>query len=258
MNTWAVITGDCREVLPTLPPATVDLVLADPPYGETALGWDRRVDGWLQPLKRVLRPTGSLWCFGSLRFLMDRASDFKGWRQAQDVVWEKHNGSGFDRDRFRRVHELVVQLYPAEIPWSRIYRLPQKVVGDPRPSARIRSRKGPRHRGVVGLSDYDYTTERLMRSVLRVPSCHGRATHPTQKPEALLLPLIKYSCPPGGVVLDPFCGSGSTGLAAQMAGMDFIGIEIDPEWAAVARRRLSGDVRGDAPLLDPKAGGRHG
>lgn len=248
--TWRVLQGDCREVLRTLPPASVDVCVTDPPYGETALKWDRQVDGWLPEVKRVLKPSGSLWCFGSLRFFIGRANDFAGWRLAQDVVWEKHNGSGFDADRFKRVHEIAAHLYPAEVSWASVYRSVQKVPGKARPASHaVKGRASIDHRNTIGARDYSYTDERLMRSVIAVRSCHGRAVHPTQKPEGILLPLIRYSCPPGGTVLDPFAGSGSTGLAAQLAGMEFIGIELRPEEAAMARRRLAGDVRGDAPLL---------
>lgn len=248
--TWRVLQGDCREVLRTLSEASVDVVITDPPYGETALDWDRRVDGWLPGVRRVLKPHGSLWCCGSLRFFMERSGDFRGWTLAQDVVWEKHNGSGFDADRFKRVHELAVQFYPCDVAWADIYRQVQKVPAEARPSARIRTRASLQHRGKIGAHRYEYGAERLMRSVIWARSCHHYAVNPTQKPEAILIPFVRYSCPPGGIVLDPFCGSGSTGLAAQLAGFDFIGIDVRPSEVAMACRRLAGDVRGDAPLLN--------
>lgn len=241
-----VLLGDCREVLRELEPASIDAVVTDPPYGETSLDWDRRVDGWLPEVRRVLKPSGSLWCFGSLRFFMERTADFAGWRMAQDIVWEKHNGSGFDADRFKRVHELAVQFYPADVKWASIYRAVQKVKGEARPSASIKAREEVlEHRGKIGAHRYEYGAERLMRSVIPVRSCHGRAIHPTQKPTGILEPLIAYSCPPGGTILDPFCGSGSTGMAAQRLGRDFIGIELDPAFAQLAREQLAAD----APLL---------
>lgn len=248
---WQILQGDCREVLRTLAAESVDVVIADPPYGDTAIDWDRQVDGWVQEVRRVLKPSGSLWCFGSMRFFMDRAGDFEGWRYAQDVVWEKHNGSGFDGDRFKRVHEHAVHFYPADVAWASIYRAVQKVPGEARPSASIKATADRlEHRGRIGPRRYEYGDERLQRSVIPVRSCHGRAVHPTQKPEGILVPLIRYSCPGGGVVLDPFAGSGSTGLAAQLVGVDFVGVELKPEYVALARRRLAGDVRGDAPLLN--------
>jgi site-specific DNA-methyltransferase (adenine-specific) len=83
---------------------------------------------------------------------------------------------------------------------------------------------------------------RLMRSVLAVRSCHGYAEHPTQKPIDLLTPLIEYSCPPGGLVLDPFMGSGSTLVAARQSGRRAIGIEIARGDCETAVARLAQQV----------------
>jgi site-specific DNA-methyltransferase (adenine-specific) len=84
--------GDCRGVLRDYPPAMFDLVLADPPYGETALEWDEHVDGWLDACRRVMKPSASLWCFGSMAFFMERAGRLPRLDSGQDVVWEKHLG----------------------------------------------------------------------------------------------------------------------------------------------------------------------
>lgn len=90
--------------------APYDMILADPPYGDTSLAWDRRV-GLGRAGARRLKPTGSLWVFGSLRSFMATADHFAnaGLRIAQEVIWEKQNGTGFHNDRFKRVHELAVQ-----------------------------------------------------------------------------------------------------------------------------------------------------
>lgn len=80
---------------------------------------------------------------------------------------------------------------------------------------------------------------RLQRSVIAVRSCHGLALHPTQKPVGIISPLIEYSCPPGGLVLDPFCGSGSALEAAAISGRRAIGIEADERYCEIAANRLS-------------------
>lgn len=139
----------------------------------------------------------------------------------------------------------AVQFVPKGRAWGEIYRQPQFVGGVARPSARIGSRGRTPHRANIGLSSYEYTDKRMMRSVIYARSCHGRAEHPTQKPVEILEPLVRYSCPPGGTVLDPFAGSGSSGIAAKLAGSSAILVEMSPEYLTVARRRLESD----APLL---------
>jgi site-specific DNA-methyltransferase (adenine-specific) len=219
----------------------VDLCIADPPYGDTSLGWDKRVDGWLPLVRPTLKPHGSLWVFGSMRFFMDTAEQFRaaGWRYAQDVVWEKHNGSSFHADRFKRVHELAVQFYPYDVQWTAIYKKP---VTTPDATARtVRRKQRPPHTGHIEAGSY--TSEdggpRLMRSVIPVRSCHGMAEHPTQKPEGIIAPLIEYSCPPGGIVGDWFAGSGSVGVTALKMGRRYVGCEIDEGYHSKALGRLA-------------------
>lgn len=89
----------------------------------------------------------------------------------------------------------------------------------------------------------DYTSHdgglRLRTSVIRARSMHGRAIHPTEKPAAVLALLLEYNVPPGGVVLDPFAGSGSTLLTARHVGRRAIGIEASAEYCQRAADRLA-------------------
>lgn len=231
--------GDCREVLSAMPPGFADVCIADPPYGDTALVWDKHCKGWIGHVARALKPNASIWCFGSLRFIGPLLAEFErhGFGYSQDIVWEKQNGTGFHNDRFRRVHEHVVLLYRGQ--WRDVYHLPQFTMDAK--AKRVTRSAQPAHTGKIGVSEY--TTEaggpRLARSVLRVRNEHRRAIHPTQKPIDLLLPLIRYSCPPGGMVLDPFSGSASTGVAAARAGMQSLLIERDAAMAALATARLN-------------------
>lgn len=239
--TLQIILGDCREVLATLPDESVDAVLADPPYEQTALRWDRWPDGWPAAVRRVLKRTGTMWVFGSLRMFLDRRDEFDGWSLAQDVIWEKHNGSSFHADRFRRVHEQVVQFYRSDAVWADVY----KAVPTTSDAVRrqIRRKQRPAHMGTSRPTTFVSHDggPRLMRSVIEVRSCHGYAEHPTQKPKGILEPLLLNACPPGGVVLDPFFGSGSTGLVASRLSMRCIGIELNPEYAALAPERIARD-----------------
>ena len=225
--------GDCREILPDLE-GGVSMALVDPPYGETSLLWDQ----WIPELPGLVgRLTNSMWCFGSLRMFLAHVDDFAGWRMSQDVVWEKHNGSSFHADRFKRVHEIAAHWYRG--PWSEIYRQPQVTMDSTRRSVRRRER--PAHTGEI--ADSTYTSEdggpRLARSVIYCRSMHGRALHPTEKPAGILDPLIAYGCPPGGTVLDPTAGSGASLAVAKATGRHAIGIETDERHCETAARRLA-------------------
>ena len=229
--------GDCFKVLPELG-ITADLICTDPPYGETSLTWDRWPGGWPA---LAAETASSMWCFGSMRMFLDRRDEFDdaGWKLSQDVVWEKANGTGFATDRFRRVHEYALHWYRGG--WGAIHHeAPTEGVRKPSKTA-LRTVK-PTHTGNIGSALYVDDGTRLMRSVLRSANMHGRAIHPTEKPLGILDPLIRYGCPPGGLVLDLFAGSGSTLDAARQASRRAIGIEVNEAYAEAAARRLSQPV----------------
>ena len=232
--------GRAEDVLPTLG-ITADLVVTDPPYGETSLKWDRWPDGWPALVATVTR---SLWCFGSLRMFLNRHDQFTGagWKLSQDVVWEKHVGADFIADRFKRVHENAVHWYRG--PWSDLHRaVPRITALDPADRYTRRGRASQaQHAGEIKNQPFTQDGTRLMRSVIRARSMKGRAIHPTEKPVDLLRPLIEYACPPGGLVVDLFAGSGSTLDAARQAGRRAIGIEAHEPYVEAAARRLSQGV----------------
>ncbi|MEO3860913.1 site-specific DNA-methyltransferase [Acrocarpospora sp. B8E8] len=256
----ALYLGDMREVIPALG-LQADLICADPPYQETSLPWDRWPDGWLKVAADVSR---SMWCFGSQRMFFAHLHEFQsaGWRLSQDIVsrdddgqpaigdvcviWEKNNGSGRQADRFRRIHEHVLHWYRGggwrdEIYHEAIRHIPPGGVKSRTKPGEI-VRKNPNdipHAGAYRAVDWTDDGTRLMTSVISARSMRGKAIHPTEKPVELLTPLISYACPPGGLVLDPFAGSGSTLEAARLSGRRAIGIEAHEPYAEKAARRLA-------------------
>jgi site-specific DNA-methyltransferase (adenine-specific) len=241
-----VLIGDARELAAAESPGSVDVIIADPPYGDTSLAWDRWPVGWLDAVEALLKPSGSLWCFGSFRMFWTHSQQFSRWHVAQEIVWEKHNGSGSSADRFRRVHELSVHFYPKVRTWAEIYKKPV-YTNDATARTVMHSKKRVAHWGSIG--DSSYLSEdggpRLQRSVIYHPSEHGNAIHPTQKPVEIVRQLIEYSCPAGGHVLSPFMGSGTDLIAAKLQGCHATGFELNPEYAEMAKERLAAD----APLF---------
>jgi site-specific DNA-methyltransferase (adenine-specific) len=253
-DTVRLYVGDCREILPALG-ERFDCAVADPSYEETSLRWDRWADGWPAA---VASHTNSLWCFGSMRMFLRHHAEIEesGWKLSQDVigvdvdgepvygdvtvVWEKHNGSGFAKDRFRRVHENILHWYRGE--WRGVHHDVPRVPAVHKCGGPIYGSPQSQHTGAIKSMGYVNDGYRLLRSVVKTPSVHGKAIHPTEKPVDLLDPLIRYACPPGGVVLDPFAGSASTAVAARLSGRRAVLIEADERYAEKAAQRLQQTV----------------
>lgn len=237
------LAGDALLHMLGLSTESFDAVITDVPYGETSLKWDRWPSGWLARVAPLLKPSGSLWCFGSMRMFLEHGAEFtEHFRFVQDLVWEKQNGSGSAADRFRRVHECVTQWVPKGTKWADTFKAPVKTADATR--RQVRRKTKPAHWSAIESHSYESHDggPRLMRSVITVRNCHGRAVHPTQKPEDIVEPLLRYSVPPGGRVLDPFMGSGTTLLVARSLGMSATGIEADPVHYATACDRLRGTL----------------
>ncbi|MUN41471.1 site-specific DNA-methyltransferase [Actinomadura sp. NEAU-AAG5] len=229
-----------REVLPALG-ITADLIVADPPYAETSLAWDRWPDGWPA---LAATASSSMWCFGSMRMLLHRRDEFADWQLSQDVVWEKTAGSSPATDRFKRVHEIATHWYRGE--WRGVHHATPRHVppggarSHTQPGEKV-AKRGPRaeHLGVYGTGTWVDDGTRYMTSVIACKNLRGFAIHPTEKPVGILRPLIEYGCPPGGLVVDPFAGSGSTLDAARLIGRRAIGVEWHEPYVEAAARRLA-------------------
>jgi site-specific DNA-methyltransferase (adenine-specific) len=235
-GTTTLYLGDMREVLPTLD-VFADCVITDPPYAETGLAWDRWPAGWVDV---VAATTASMWCFGSMRMFLARHADFAGWQMSQDAVWEKNAGSGMAADRLRRVHEHALHWYRGR--WSDVHHVTPRVAhtgpfkGTVTANPRLQHQSGGRM-----ADDYTWSDDgtRQLRSVIKANCMRGKAIHPTEKPVELIKPLLEYACPPGGLVLDPFAGSGGTAVAAQLTGRRTVLIEADERYCEAIAKRLS-------------------
>jgi site-specific DNA-methyltransferase (adenine-specific) len=231
--------GDCRLMMKEWPTGVADVCVTDPPYGDKSLKWDKRCQGWMVETSRVLKPASSIWVFGSMRFLSTIFEEMAehGFVYAQDIVWEKQNGSGFHNDRFRRVHEHSIQFYRGA--WNDVFKAPQ-YTNDARAKV-VRRKTRPTHTGHIDAGHYvsEDGGPRLQRSVIKVANEHGKAFHPTQKPLGIVLPLVAYSTPPGGICVDPFFGSGTLGIAAAQLGMQWAACEDDPASMRAQEKRTA-------------------
>lgn len=229
--------GDCRDILPGLG-VVADLIVADPPYGETTLGWDHWPEGWPAFAAQY---GNSMWCFGSMRMFLDRRDEFAAWKLSQDIVWEKHNGSSLANDRFSRVHEHALHWYRGK--WADVHHETPKTFDATARTIRKKA-KPVQHQGAAGPSVYvsEDGGPRLARSVIFCRSMHGRAINETEKPTGLLEPLIEYGCTGGGLVVDLFSGSAAALMAAKLTGRQAIGFEVREDQCEKAAQRLSQGV----------------
>lgn len=230
-----------------------DLIVTDPPYGETSLAWDNWPRDWPH---HIAGCAPAMWCFGSMRMFLDQRAQFADWRLSQDIVWEKHDGSGFATDRFRRVHEFATHWYRNDIPWRDIHHVvPRVTSGMPNRGKAVLKRGATPHTGKIASSGWEDDGTRIQRSVIYAQSMRGNAINETEKPVGLLEPLIEYGCPPGGLVLDPFAGSASTLVAARNIGRRAIGVEKRESQCEKAAQRLSQATLDFGPVVDFKASG---
>lgn len=219
----------------------VAAAVVDPPYEETGLAWDNWPEGWPAWLRAHLPSTASMWCWGSLRMFMEHAGEFADWRMSQDVIWEKNNGSSLHADRFRRVHEQPAHFYPRRTKWADVYKAPVIRTGyEDRKKPILRQGK-PAHWAEIqreGVA-YEYDGTRLARSVIYADAVRHGVRHGTPKPVSVQRDLVAYSCPPGGAIVDIFCGSGSALEAAKQMGRRAIGFDADVEAVREAADRVS-------------------
>ncbi len=243
-----VIVGECVAELEKLPANSVDLVFADPPYNlqlqndlkrpddslvdavnddwdqfASFKAYDEFTRAWLSGVKRVMKPTATLWVIGSYHniFRVGTVLQDLGYWILNDIVWRKSNPMpNFRGRRFTNAHETMI--------WA----------------ARDQSTKYTFNYEALKAGNEDVQ----MRSDWTIPLCTGeerlkdgtgRKLHPTQKPQALLARAILSSSKPGDVVLDPFFGTGTTGATAKYLGRHFIGIEREKKYAEGAIQRIA-------------------
>jgi len=235
---WADLRlGDCLDIMPTLAPGSVDMVLTDPPYGTTASKWDSVIPFapmWAG-IKHCAKKNAAIVMTASQPFTsalaMSRMREFRYcW------VWDKCVASGFNYARFQpmRQHEDILVFYedaPIYDATGEQYKKPirYKMAHSASDSSKMKHSR---------IGQYAIATHMKKRSILRFQKVR-KGLHPTQKPIELMEYLIKTYTNPGDTVLDFTMGSGTTGVACKRLGRNFIGIELDPGYFEVAKKRIT-------------------
>jgi site-specific DNA-methyltransferase (adenine-specific) len=255
---WALVQGDCVEALERLPPHSVDVAFADPPYmlsnGGTTCQSGRRVSvdkgtwdasagvsrdhefqaRWLGAVRRVLKPSGTLWVSGTQHviFSIGFAMQEMGYHLLNTVTWYKPNASPNLACRFfTHSTEILLWASPSKArPLA--HRFNYKAMKE--------ANGGKQMRDLWDIWEAPAAGDEQVIWSLPTPGpkekIHGR--HPTQKPLALLERVLAASAKPGDLVLDPFAGSATTGVAALRAGCRFLGVERDERYLDLGSRRL--------------------
>src|ERR1700730_4730877 len=232
-----IITGDCIAGMAGLPASSVDLVFADPPYNlqlqsDLKRPDDSRVDAvndawdkfasfeaydhftraWLRACRDVMKPSATLWVIGSYHniFRVGAILQDLGFWILNDGVWRKTNPMpNLRARRFTNAHETLI--WAAREPGAKGYTFNYEALKAGNEDIQVRS---------------DWTIP-LCTGEERLKGGDGKKLHPTQKPEALPARVILAASRPGDLVLDPFCGTGTTGSVSTRLGRSFVGCERD-------------------------------
>jgi DNA modification methylase len=236
-----VLTGDCLFILPFVDDASIDLILCDLPYGHTQNPWDSTIP--MEPLwaeyRRILKPNGVIALTGyglfSAKLMLAGESIYK-----YSLVWKKNKVRGHLNAKKQplRCHEDILIFYDKQPVYN-----PQKTTGHS-PVHAFTSRTSSTNYGKSKEHSGGGSTERYPTSVVAIPVVNNDDpihTHPTQKPVALGEYLIKTFTNEGAVVLDNACGSGSFLVAAKRLKRHYIGMEFDPFFSAISKKRLAAD-----------------
>lgn len=286
-----ILTGDCREILPTLEAESIDCCITSPPYlglrdydNPNQIGSEDTIDHYVQTLvdvarkiRRVLKPEGTFWlnlgdkytkekCLMLLPAHVAIALIDDGWILRNEIIWAKTNPMPSSApDRCTNSHEDIFLFAKQQK-----YYFDQGAIAEP---AYTSDRRNPRgSKGVLGHQNsglrqkfggnkypgngqlfysgnpYVPSGNRIKRDVWIVPTAASEnqkeeTAHYAKFPEKLVQPCILAGCPVGGTVLDPFSGSGTTGKVAYQLGRQYIGIELNPTYAAASEKKIGAHIQ---------------
>ena len=246
-NKNKILLGDCIALMNKIPENSIDMVFADPPYNLQLGGelfrpnnsqvsavtdswdkfksfehYDKFSTEWIKAARRVLKPNGSLWVIGSYHniFRVGKVIQDQGFWILNDVIWRKSNPMpNFRGMRFTNAHETLIWAAKSE---TAKYTFNYEALKQLNEGLQMRS---------------DWLLS-ICSGGERIKDQDGKKVHPTQKPESLLNRIIISTTNEGDTVLDPFFGTGTSGVVAKKLGRHFIGIEKEEKYTKSASIRL--------------------
>ena len=234
-----IYNEDCLEGMKRIPDKSVDMILADLPYGTTRNKWDSIIplDLLWEQYDRIIKDNGAIVLTAQTPF--DKVlgcSNLKLLRY--EWIWEKTTSTGFlnAKKMPMKAHENILVFYKKLPKYN-----PQKTTGHIRKVSSAEHKIGSKvtsNYGEHGLTGYD-STERYPRSIQVFPTDKQKtAVHPTQKPVALFEYLVKTYTDEGETVLDNVMGSGTTAVACINTDRNYIGFEMDTNYFNLANERI--------------------
>ena len=237
-----LILGDCLEVMQTIPDKSVDAIICDLPYAETGNKWDFIIEPkqlW-ENYERIIKDDGCIALTGTFKFgvhLYQQAPHLYKY----DWVWEKDNGTNAPNVNLQpfRIHEQVFIFGKGRVTNGTRVPMkynPQKTEG--KPYTQKSGKMSDNWKGGLGqVVTNNIDGLRHPKTIQKINRDKDKY-HPTQKPVALMEYLVKTYTNQGDTVLDNCMGSGTTGVACKNLGRKFIGIEKDPIYFEIAKKRI--------------------
>jgi len=245
-TTFDLLKGNALKILKKLPVKSANLIFADPPYnlsgknhltcknGKVAIcnkgKWDQ-IDNihefnkeWIQACIRVLDDRGTIWISGTLHNHPSVGVVLKqlGLWIINDIIWYKPNATPLLQGNRLAPSTELIWLASKTKDYYFDYELAKRINGG-----------------------------KQMRNLWKMTATRHLTTHPTEKPEKLLDRIVSIGSKPADTILDPFMGSGTTGVVAKRLGRAFIGIEIDDEYYDIAQKRIN-STRVDKSLFEDR------
>ena len=234
-----ILLGDCLELMKDIPNGSIDMILADLPYGTTACKWDTIIP--FEPLweqyKRVIKDNGVIVLFGTEPFSsLIRMSNLKEYRY--DIIWEKSRFTNFlfVKKQIAKIHENISVFYKKQPTYN-----PQMEKGEPyfRKGTGKPKTKDLMDKPAIDNGKENGSGDRYPKSIQKFPFHNVGNYHPTEKPIELLEFLVKTYTNEGELVLDNTAGSGTTAIACLNTNRQFIVMEKEQKYYDIILKRVA-------------------